>query len=71
MLPVEQRIIHDWKRGHGDVVELVEEWFVESLAWEGWPEAEVVLRDDVEDVFVEGVLDNHAVSSVIFSAVNE
>jgi hypothetical protein len=71
VLPIEQGIVHDWKRSHGDIVKLVEERLIESLAWEGWPESKVVLRDNVQDVFIESVLNDHRISSIIFSTVNE
>jgi len=32
ILKVKESIIHDWKRGHRDIVKLVDKWFVERLA---------------------------------------
>ena len=34
VLEIEETVPYDWKAGEADIVELVDEWFVENLATE-------------------------------------
>jgi len=54
---VEQSEEHDWQRGHGDIVKLIDEWFVERLAREHGPEAKEELCGHIQNILVEGIQD--------------
>lgn len=71
VLPVEEGVKHDGQRSHGDVVELVNKGLVQRLSRESGVKPKEVLRNDVQDVFVERVGNQHGVASVSFAPVDE
>ena len=71
MLKVEESEPHDWKRSHGDVVQLINEWLVQNLSRECGGKSKEVLCRDVKNVLVKVVKNQQSVSSVSFSTMEE
>lgn len=55
ILIIEDCIIHDRERSHGNVVQLVDDWFVEGLTCEAREESKIELCCNIQDIFVERV----------------
>lgn len=71
VLEIEECKVHDWKRGHGNVIQLINEGLVERLAGEHGFEAKVELGCDVEHIFVEGVQNEIRVSTIGLTSMYE
>lgn len=69
VLKIEERKEHDWKRGHGNVVQLVNEGLVERLTGKHGFEAKVELGCDVEHIFVESVQNEIRVPAIGLATV--
>lgn len=71
ILKIKKCEIHDRNRCHCDVVELVDQRLVHRLAREARIESKIEPSYHVHHVFVEGILDQHRVSTISFATMDE
>ena len=69
ILKIEERVEHNWKRGHGNVVQLINEGLVERLSGKHGFETKVELSCDVENIFVESVQNEIRVPAIGLATV--
>jgi phenylpyruvate tautomerase PptA (4-oxalocrotonate tautomerase family) len=71
VLEVEDAIPKDWQGGHGNVVHLIDQLFIQWLSSESSVETKIELWDHIQEVLIEVIEDKQRITSVSLTTMEK